>query len=89
MKVTFDIECTPEEARAFLGLPDVAPLQEKVMAELEKQMLENIKAMDPETAMKTWMPAAIQNWGEMQKILWGQYGAASTSPAAKTSKTGR
>ncbi|WP_420846806.1 DUF6489 family protein [Microvirga tunisiensis] len=28
MKITMDVECTPEEARAFLGLPDVKPMQE-------------------------------------------------------------
>ena len=26
MKVTVDIDCTPADARAFLGLPDVTPL---------------------------------------------------------------
>ncbi len=25
MKVNIEIDCTPEEARSFLGLPDVAP----------------------------------------------------------------
>ena len=25
MKVTVNVECTPEEARTFLGLPDVQP----------------------------------------------------------------
>lgn len=29
MKVTANIDCTPEEARAFLGLPDLAPIHEK------------------------------------------------------------
>ena len=29
MKITMDIECTPEEARRFLGLPDVTGSQEK------------------------------------------------------------
>jgi hypothetical protein len=29
MKVTFNIDCTPEEARNFLGLPDVTPIHEK------------------------------------------------------------
>ena len=24
MKITIDVDCSPEEARAFLGLPDVA-----------------------------------------------------------------
>ena len=57
MKVTFDIDCTPEEARKFLGLPDVAPMQEAVMKQMQDQMQENIKAMDPETMMKTWLKA--------------------------------
>ena len=26
MKITVDVDCTPEEARAFLGLPDVKPM---------------------------------------------------------------
>ena len=26
MKMTVEVDCTPEEARRFLGLPDVAPL---------------------------------------------------------------
>lgn len=30
MKIKFHIDCTPEEARQFLGLPNFAPLQESV-----------------------------------------------------------
>lgn len=80
MKVTFNIECTPEEARTFFGLPDVAPMQERILDETEKKMMENIKGMDPETMMKTWAPIAIQNWGEMQKMFWGQMGAKPAEP---------
>ncbi|MEO7470377.1 MAG: DUF6489 family protein, partial [Sphingobium limneticum] len=29
MKVTVDVDCTPAEARAFLGLPDVTPIHDK------------------------------------------------------------
>ena len=29
MKVTVDVDCTPSEARAFLGLPDVTPIHDK------------------------------------------------------------
>ena len=28
MKFTVDAECTPEEARAFLGLPDMKPIHD-------------------------------------------------------------
>ena len=36
MKVNVDIECTPEEARVFLGLPNVAPLQAAMLDHLLK-----------------------------------------------------
>ncbi|MEC8664962.1 MAG: DUF6489 family protein [Pseudomonadota bacterium] len=74
MKVTFNIDCTPEEARRFMGLPDVTPLQDKMMEELEKKMQENIRSLDPETFIKTWMPMTMESWGEMQKMFWAQMG---------------
>jgi hypothetical protein len=72
MKIHVDIECTPEEARAFLGLPDVRPMQESVMAEVEKRMKANLAAMDPETMLKTWLPVGMQSLEQMQKMFWAQ-----------------
>ena len=37
MKVTVNVDCTPEEARAFIGLPNIAPLQERMMKEMEER----------------------------------------------------
>lgn len=74
MKINFDIECTPEEARAFLGLPNIAPMQDRVLEEMEKRMLDNVRELDPETFVKTWMPATIQGWGDIQKAFWSQMG---------------
>ncbi len=56
MKITIDVDCTPEEARAFLGLPDVAPMQRALMEEIGTRMSAGLEAMDPETLMITWMP---------------------------------
>mgnify|MGYP006296142471 CR=1 FL=1 len=86
MKIKFDIECTPEEARSFLGLPDVAPLQARMMEEIEKRMQDNIDNLDPETFMKTWLPMSIQSWGELQKSFWGQMGQNQTGPANQKSE---
>ena len=72
MKANFNVECTPEEARAFLGLPDVAPMQEALMADLEQRLRENIQAMSPDAMLKTWMPAGIQNVEQAQKLFWSQ-----------------
>lgn len=82
MKVTFDIDCTPEEARRFLGLPDVAALQERMMAEMEKRMLDSLQTLDPETFIKTWMPLGLESWGEMQKFFWAQMGLSQPDAAA-------
>ena len=87
MKFNFDIECTPEEARAFIGLPNIAPMQEKMMKELEDRMAENIRNLSPEEMVKTWMPATMQGFGEMQKMFWQQLGVKMPDMAAdKSSK---
>ena len=88
MKVNFDIECTPEEARAFLGLPNIAPMQERIMKDMEDRIAENFNKLDPETLVKTWMPMSIQGWNDMQKMFWNQMGQASgaTAPDAKKDK---
>lgn len=72
MKLKLDVECTPEEARAFMGLPDVAPMQERLMRDMENRLRDNINSLDPETLIKTWMPMTLQNWAEMQKAFWDQ-----------------
>jgi len=74
MKVTFDIDCTPQEARTFLGLPDVIPMQETIMKDIEERMRDNLNNLDPETFIKTWMPMMGQNFGDIQKMFWGQMG---------------
>ncbi len=87
MKVTFNIECTPEEARSFLGLPDVTPMQERLMAEMEGQLRTNIKAMNPESLMKTWLPAGMQNVEQAQKMFWSQIQQTMTGIATATTGT--
>ena len=78
MKIHVDIDCTPEEARAFLGLPDVAPMQAALMEELQKRMMANLQAMEPEQLLKTWLPAGLQGWEQLQKAFWTQMASAST-----------
>ncbi len=72
MKITMDVECTPEEARAFLGLPDVKPMQEQLMQEVQERMAANIRAMEPETMLRTWLPATLKGFEQMQEIFMSQ-----------------
>ncbi len=70
MKVNFEIDCTPEEARAFLGLPDVAPMQERLMRDVEARIIAAMGAMEPEALIKTWLPASMQGLEAIQKMFW-------------------
>jgi hypothetical protein len=74
MKIRVNIDCTPEEARAFFGLPDVKPMQDAMMAEVEERLKANLAAMDPETLINTWMPASIQGFEQLQKMFWSHLG---------------
>lgn len=76
MKITVDIDCTPDEARHFLGLPDVKPMQDAMMQEIQERMRANLQAMDPETMLKTWLPAGIHGMEQMQKMFWSQMASA-------------
>ena len=70
MKVTVDIDCTPEEARTFFGLPDVQPMQKAMMAKMQAQMESQMDQLDPAEIMKTWMTPGIESFGQLQKAMW-------------------
>ncbi len=77
MKITIEVDCSPEEARAFLGLPEVAPMQAAAMEDLSQRLRAGLEAMDPETLMKTWMPLGLQGLEQAQKMFWSQMGEAA------------
>lgn len=77
MKITMEVDCTPEEARRFFGLPDVAALHAAMTGEMEDRVKEAMKTMEPEALMKTWMPEAASGLDQMQKMFWN---ALSTGP---------
>jgi Family of unknown function (DUF6489) len=72
MKITVNVDCTPEEARAFLGLPDVRPMQEQLMRDVQERMAANIRAMEPEAILRTWLPATMKGFEQLQEILLSQ-----------------
>ncbi len=69
MKVTVEVECTPAEARAFMGLPDVEPLNDHLVSEMKRRMDENITAMQPEELMKTWTSFGLQAQDQFRKLM--------------------
>lgn len=78
MKLTIDIDCTAQEAREFLGLPDVRDMQARLLKDLEDRLKANIAAVEPEALMKQWLPLTLEGMEQMQRAFWsGLSGAAS------------
>ena len=69
MKIKLDVDCTAEEARRFFGLPDVQPLQEAVLKEVQERMSANIRAMDAKALIETWLPATLKGFEQLQQIF--------------------
>ena len=69
MKVNIEIECEPAEARAFLGLPNVEPLNDHLVAEMKRRMDDNMAAMQPDELMKTWTNFGVQAQDQLRKLM--------------------
>ena len=74
MKVTVEVDCTPEEARRFLGLPDVVPMQQAIMEKLQQRMQSTVDATTPEALLKAWMPMAPDDMQQAFAKLFGTFG---------------
>ena len=69
MKVTVDVDCTPEEARRFLGLPDLSAVHE---AYVEKMKSAVADVPGPEAfsdMMKAWGPMSESSLGMWRQML--------------------
>lgn len=86
MQFQINIECTPEEARKFFGVPDMMPLQQQMMDQLNSRLMENMKTMDTEALMQTWVPAIFQGWSEVQQNFWKQM-SVNINPSSDTDKS--
>jgi len=56
MKVTVDFDCTPEEARRLVGLPDVSSLHEVYLGRMRKAVEEGVTPDMIESMVRSWGP---------------------------------
>ena len=69
MKISLDIDCTAEEARQFFGLPEVRPLQEALLNEVQERLSANIRAIDPKAMLESWLPATLKGFEQLQEAF--------------------
>ena len=70
MKVKLEFDCTPEEFRRLMGLPDVSEFNQEFSSKMTDAMSQAAVQMDPETLMKQWFPFSSESMTEMQKSIW-------------------
>lgn len=76
MKINVEIDCTPEEARAAMGLPDLTPIHDRYIAMMLETMQSGVSPELMESMMKNWAPM-----GEAGLTLWRRMFETATKPA--------
>lgn len=88
MKISIDIDCTAQEAREMVGLPDVKPLQETWLAEIEKKMIADMERFSPDALIKSWVPNASGGAAWMQSLFESMMEHKASGTNDKSSKKG-
>ena len=76
MKMTIEIDCTPQEARAFLGLPDVTALNEKLVEEMQSRMTANMAMLSPDELIKNWTAFGVGAQEQFRNLMGAAVDAA-------------
>lgn len=80
MKVTIEIDCTPDELRQTIGLPDMKPMQEAVMARMEAQMMEAAGRFSPDALLRSWMSLVPQTPEQLKEVIGRFFRSAQGGP---------
>jgi len=82
MKATIEIDATPQEMRALLGLPDVEALQQEVLEKIRTKTLAGIDANSPEELVKRFVPTADQfkAMEALQASFWKAFAGRAEAP---------
>ena len=78
MNVTMNVDCTPEEARRLMGLPDMAPLHDIYLDKLKQTMTDGMTPDMLEQVVRAWTPM-----GEVGMNAWRQLIDQMTGAAKK------
>lgn len=77
MKITVDVDITPEELRSFLGLPNVEKLQEQMLSKAQDYLKDAGQSQYADLVSGAMQPLfAYQNW--VQKMMTGATGQSTT-----------
>lgn len=87
MRLTINIDCTPEEARAFFGMPNVEPMNDMIISEMTRRAKENLDTLaDPERFMTQMMTMGGKGLEQFQNLMGAAMTGGMGAPGAGTAK---
>jgi hypothetical protein len=69
MKISVDVEVTPEEMRKLLGLPDVEAFQRQLMDDIRERMVAGAEGYDPLKLFQPYVSGTLASWDLFQRML--------------------
>ena len=69
MKLTIEVDCTPEEARSFLGLPDVQALNAQLVEDVQARLTSNMAKLSPDELLKSWANLGVSVQEQLRKVM--------------------
>ncbi len=73
MKITVEIDATPQEVRDFFGLPDIQSLQNEIIQKVSEDMKSGVPGMDAMNLMKPFLPTHMQSMETLQNAFWNAF----------------
>ncbi len=91
MKISIEIDASPQEVREFFGWPQIQSLQDDLIRAMRENVKTGAAGYDPLTLMQSLAPAQMQGIGLIQKAFLdamlpresGKEGGAKTQGPAK------
>ena len=79
MKITIDMDLTPEELRKVLGLPDLQEFQQEMLDQVRQRMVEGAEGYDPMALLRPYMSNQMEPLQRLLQQLMSTYTATDKS----------
>jgi hypothetical protein len=82
VKINIEVDCTPEEARRTVGLPDLTPVHEVFVGRLQELVAQATDPSEAQNLIRNWMSAGLQGFGAVQRAVWDAARGATQAPGS-------
>jgi hypothetical protein len=71
MKFNIEVDCTPEEVRRLIGLPDLTEVHDVYLSQMKDMMTKGMTPDTMESMMRSWMPGGAASMDFMRDLVSG------------------